>query len=166
MEDSSSSQGSADLSLTINGRRVTVSGVPHSQTLVELIRERLGLVGTKVSCEVQVCGACTVLVDESPVSSCCMLAYDVNNRTVTTIEGLAKDGVLHRVQQSMVDAWAIQCGFCTPGMVMTIASLLSRPDVRTQEEIRQYMSGTLCRCTGYRPILQAALRCLQKEDAL
>ena len=115
----------------------------------------LGLTGAKRSCDTQVCGACTVLLDGSPVSACCTLAYEANGREVETIEGLAGPDGLHPIQQAFVDQVAIQCGFCTPGFVLTTKALLAENPRPTRAEIEDYLGGNLCRCTGYWNILDA-----------
>ena len=124
-----------------------------------MLRERLHLNGTEVSCDVQVCGACTVLVDGLPVSACTSLAYEARGREVLTIEGLARSAEhLHPLQQAFIEENGFQCGFCTPGMILSAKSLLdARPDA-TEDEIIAYMEGNLCRCTGYRPIVAAIRR--------
>jgi carbon-monoxide dehydrogenase small subunit len=130
-----------------------------ADTLAEVLRNQLNLNGTKVSCEVQVCGACTVLVDKLPVSACTYLAYEARGKNVTTIEGLEKpDGSLHPMQQAFIDEFAFQCGYCTPGMIMSAKSLLDENPKPTREEIIHYMDGNICRCTGYVPIVAAIQR--------
>jgi len=126
------------------------------ETLAELLRERLNLTGTKISCEVQVCGACTVLVDGLPVSSCTLLAYEVRDKNVLTVEGLARpDGTLHPIQQAFIDEFAFQCGFCTPGMILAAKALLEENPKPTEAEIIHFMDGNICRCTGYVSIVRA-----------
>ncbi len=130
-----------------------------ADTLAEVLRNQLNLNGTKVSCEVQVCGACTVLVDKLPVSACTYLAYEARGKNVTTIEGLENaDGSLHPVQQAFIDEFAFQCGYCTPGMIMSAKSLLDENPKPSREEIIHYMDGNICRCTGYVPIVAAIQR--------
>jgi aerobic-type carbon monoxide dehydrogenase small subunit (CoxS/CutS family) len=132
------------------------------ETLAEILRNQLHLNGTKVSCEVQVCGACTVLVDDLPVSACTYLAYEAHGKSVTTIEGLEKpDGTLHPIQQAFIDDFAFQCGFCTPGMIMSAKALLDENPMPTREEIIHHMDGNICRCTGYVPIIAAIERAAQ-----
>ncbi len=126
--------------------------VPVRLTVAELLRDRLGLIGTKVSCEMQVCGACTVLVDGNPVSSCATLACDLDGTDVLTVEGLARGRDLHPVQEAFMNANALQCGFCTPGFIMMAVALLDDHPDAGQAEIREWMDGNLCRCTGYEPI--------------
>ncbi len=140
----------------VNGREIARS-VPARMTLVEFLRDELGLTGTKVSCELQVCGVCTVLVDRKPVSSCAFLAVDIDGREVTTIEGVASDGKLHPIQQAFIDHFALQCGFCTPGFVMMAVALLEEVPQPTPEQVVSYLEGNICRCTGYRSILEAVL---------
>lgn len=138
----------------INGRETALS-VPVRMTLAEMLRDRLDLFGVKLSCEMQVCGVCTVLVDDRPVSSCTFLAADVDRSRVLTIEGLAGRGHLHPIQQAFVDHFALQCGFCTPGFIMMTKSLLDRCADPGRDEIVEYLDGNLCRCTGYAPIIEA-----------
>lgn len=139
---------------TINGRQVSRWVAPRL-TLVEFLRDVLGLTGTKSSCELEVCGVCTVLVDDLPVSSCTYLAADVHGRQVETIEGLAKEGRLHPIQTAFVENFALQCGYCTPGFVMMTKALLDENPSPTDEEVTQYLEGSICRCTGYAPIVEA-----------
>lgn len=146
------------LSFKLNGRPTEVEYEPQ-ETLAEVLRNQLNLTGTKVSCEVQVCGACTVLVDDLPVSSCTLLAYEVRDRNVLTIEGLARpDGALHPIQQAFIDEFAFQCGFCTPGMILAAKAFLDENPTPTEAEIIHYMDGNICRCTGYVPIVKAIQR--------
>ncbi|HEY2988938.1 MAG TPA: (2Fe-2S)-binding protein [Candidatus Binatia bacterium] len=143
------------LSFNLNGRP-TETEFEHCETLAEVLRERLNLTGTKISCEVQVCGACTVLVDGLPVSACTMLAYEARGKNVVSIEGLAKpDGTLHPIQQAFIDEFAFQCGFCTPGMILAAKALLDENPKPSRDEIVHYMDGNICRCTGYVPIVRA-----------
>ncbi|MGH7770287.1 MAG: (2Fe-2S)-binding protein [Candidatus Binatia bacterium] len=143
------------LQFNLNGRP-TETDYEHCETLAELLRDRLNLTGTKLSCEVQVCGACTVLVDGLPVSACTMLAYEARGKNVVSIEGLAKpDGTLHPIQQAFIDEFAFQCGFCTPGMILAAKALLDENPKPTRDEIIHYMDGNICRCTGYVPIVRA-----------
>jgi carbon-monoxide dehydrogenase small subunit len=147
-----------NLSFQLNGKSCQLDCEP-ADTLAEVLRNQLNLNGTKVSCEVQVCGACTVLVDNVPVSACTYLAYEINGRNVTTIEGLEKpDGTLHPLQQAFIDEFAFQCGFCTPGMIMAAKALLDEKPKPTRDEIIHHMDGNICRCTGYVPIVAAIER--------
>ena len=144
-----------NLKFTLNGKAVEVD-CEAEETLAEVLRDRLNLTGTKISCEVQVCGACTVLVDNLPVSSCTYLAYEARGKNVLTIEGLAKpDGTLHPMQQAFIDEFAFQCGFCTPGMILAAKALLDENPKPSREEIIHFMDGNICRCTGYVPIVRA-----------
>jgi aerobic-type carbon monoxide dehydrogenase small subunit (CoxS/CutS family) len=143
-----------DVVTTVNGARVART-VATRTMLAQFLREELGLTGTKVSCELQVCGACSVLVDRSPVSACTYLAVDVDGREVETVEGLGADGRLHPLQQAFIDHFAVQCGFCTPGFLMMAKALLAENPDPDPAEIREYLEGNICRCTGYRPIIEA-----------
>lgn len=139
----------------MNGRPVEIE-CEAADTLAELLRNHLNLTGTKVSCEVQVCGACTVLVGGLPVSSCTLLAYEVRDKNVVTIEGLAQpDGTLHPIQQAFIDDFAFQCGFCTPGMILAAKALLDENPKPSEDDVIHYMDGNICRCTGYVPIVRA-----------
>jgi carbon-monoxide dehydrogenase small subunit len=145
-----------ELRMALNGRDRSVRVEPR-ETLAEVLRERLGLTGLKVSCDVQVCGACTVLVDGLAVSACTYLAIDADGHEVLTVEGLAHDGQLSPLQQAFIDAAAFQCGFCTPGMLMTATALLAENPSPTRDEVVAGIGGNLCRCTGYVPIIDAVL---------
>jgi carbon-monoxide dehydrogenase small subunit len=142
------------ITLTVNGKLEYVE-VPDHLTLLQLLRERLALTGTKNGCEAGECGACTVLVDGRPVNACLMLAVEAEGREITTIEGLAIEGRLTALQQAFVDYNAVQCGFCTPGMLMSAHALLERSPYPAEDEIREALLGNLCRCTGYVRIVQA-----------
>lgn len=147
-----------NLQFTLNGQARSVDCEP-ADTLAEVLRNQLNLNGTKVSCEVQVCGACTVLVGDLPVSACTYLAYEVRGKQVVTIEGLEKaDGTLHPIQQAFIDEFAFQCGYCTPGMIMAAKALLNENRRPTREQIIHHMDGNICRCTGYLPIVNAIQR--------
>ena len=135
----------------VNGRDVEML-VPVRLTVAGLLRDRLGLTGTKVSCEMQVCGVCTVLVDGNPVSSCATLACDLDGTEVLTVEGLARGRELHPVQEAFMAASALQCGYCTPGFIMMAVALLDAHPGADRDAIREWMDGNLCRCTGYAPI--------------
>jgi carbon-monoxide dehydrogenase small subunit len=146
------------LEFRLNGELCVVE-CEAQETLAEVLRQRLNLTGTKVSCEVQVCGACTVLLDGLPVSACTLLAYEARNRNVLTIEGLAHaDGTLHPIQQAFIDEFAFQCGYCTPGMILATKAFLEENPAPTVAEIKEYMDGNICRCTGYLPIIKAIQR--------
>ena len=142
------------ISLTVNGRLRRLEIAPH-ETLLEALRNRLDLTGTKKCCGEGECGACTVIVDGRAVDSCIILAAEVDGCEVLTIEGLAEDGKPGALQQAFLDAGAVQCGFCTPGMIMAAHYLLTNNPHPTEEEIREGLSGNLCRCTGYRKIVEA-----------
>lgn len=140
--------------LNINDEEYEVDVEP-SRLLVDAIREDLGLTGTKKGCEIGVCGACTVLLDGQVVSSCLMLAVHAVGKKITTIEGLTKNGELHPLQKAFIDHGAFQCGFCTPGMILTSKAMLDENPHPTGEEIREVLNGNLCRCTGYVKIVEA-----------
>jgi len=142
------------VSFRINGQLQTVT-VAATTTLLEVIRDRLHLTGTKEGCGIGECGACTVLLDGAPVTSCLILAAEVDGASIETIEGEAKNGQLSDLQQAFVDAGAVQCGFCTPGMIMSARGLLGRNPDPPDEEIVEAISGNLCRCTGYEAIVEA-----------
>ena len=142
------------IELKVNGEIYEVAIDPH-RTLLEVLRENLGLTGTKEACGMGDCGACTVLMDGKPVLSCLTLAMDVQGKDILTIEGLAREGELHPIQKAFVEHGAIQCGFCTPGMIMSAKALLDKNPRPTQEEIKKAISGNLCRCTGYIKIIEA-----------
>jgi aerobic carbon-monoxide dehydrogenase small subunit len=143
--------------------QLRVNGTPWSgevnaeETLLSFVRDRLGLKGTKRSCESQVCGACTVLVANQAVSSCSYLAWEARDKEILTIEGLAQDDVLDPVQEAFVKYGAIQCGYCTPGMVMMVKALLNENPHPSRQEIRNWLNGSLCRCSAYVSIEQAVL---------
>jgi xanthine dehydrogenase YagT iron-sulfur-binding subunit len=148
--------GAVPLSLLINGRPQRVR-VDPATTLADVLRQSLGLTGTKIGCDRGACSACTVWVDGEVVASCMTLAFDVRGKQVTTIEGLAQGGTLHPVQQAFVDHDALQCGFCTPGMVMSCAALVERHPNCTLEDVKAAVSGHLCRCGTYPNIFKATL---------
>jgi carbon-monoxide dehydrogenase small subunit len=153
-----------ELHITVNGDAYHLL-VETSRTLLDVIRDDIGLTGTKNGCGAGECGACTVLLDSAPVNSCLVLAHEAAGREVMTIEGLATGGVLHPIQQAFVSQGAIQCGFCTPGMVMSTKALLDRNPDPTREEILSGLRGNLCRCTGYVKIVEAieVAKCLLAE---
>ena len=142
------------IALDVNGRRHEAEVEPRS-LLVYFLRDELGLKGTNVGCDTSSCGACTVLLDGESVKSCTLLAVQVDGAEVTTIEGLARDGELHPVQQAFHEQHALQCGYCTPGFVMATVSLLKEQPSPSEEEIRHALEGNLCRCTGYHNIVRA-----------
>ncbi len=142
------------ITLTVNGLSHEIAVEPR-RTLAELLRYDLRLTGTKIGCSIGDCGACTVLLDGEPAFSCLVLAVEADGREVLTIEGVAENGKLHPLQQSFVDKGAIQCGYCTPGMVLTSLALLGANPMPSEAEIRRALSGNLCRCTGYQKIVEA-----------
>ncbi|HWR29022.1 MAG TPA: (2Fe-2S)-binding protein [Negativicutes bacterium] len=144
------------LNFILNGKNLSVETSPDRR-VVDLLREDLGLSGTKECCGSGECGACTILVDGESRLSCLMLAAQLEGRTLLTIEGLASNGELHVVQQAFVEHGAVQCGFCTPGMVLATLDLLRRIPDPTREEVRRELSGNLCRCTGYQKIVDAVM---------
>jgi aerobic carbon-monoxide dehydrogenase small subunit len=147
--------------LSVNGHAHEMQVEPH-ETLIELIRDRLGLTGTKKSCDMQVCGACTVLLDGRPVSSCTLLAFEARNGSLLTIEGMAQGETLHPIQEAFIECSGFQCGFCTPGMILTANALLDEHPQPTIEEIKHFMRGNLCRCTGYKRIVESVQRAAQR----
>jgi carbon-monoxide dehydrogenase small subunit len=142
------------LSLTVNGDPVDVAVAPNS-TLLEVLRDQLGLTGVKEGCSEGVCGACTVLMDGQPIRSCITLALEAEGTSITTIEGLAQEGKLHPVQEAFIDNGAVQCGFCTPGMILSAKALLDNNCRPSDDEIKTALAGNFCRCTGYAKILNA-----------
>jgi aerobic-type carbon monoxide dehydrogenase small subunit (CoxS/CutS family) len=143
-----------EIALSVNGDPVARDVAPQ-ELLLDFLRDSLGLTGAKKSCEVQVCGACTVLVDGLPVSSCCYLAADADGHEVTTIEGLAEQPEFERLEEAFTRHAGLQCGFCTPGMLLTVSALLNAGELGSEQEIKHNLAGNLCRCTGYRGILEA-----------
>jgi carbon-monoxide dehydrogenase small subunit len=140
--------------MTVNGKPVSAD-VEGRTLLVDLLREQLGLIGTHVGCDTSQCGACTVHLDGVSVKSCAILAVSAEGRSVTTIEGVAANGALHPMQEAFRDHHGLQCGFCTPGMVMAALDLVRDNPHPTREQIREYLEGNLCRCTGYQNIVSA-----------
>lgn len=149
---------SCSVAFRLNGQAVALD-LPAHALLLDVLRDRLGLKGAKRSCDTQVCGACTVLVDGAPVSACTYLAVEVDGREVSTVEGLAADGGLHPLQESFVERGAVQCGFCTSGMLMAAKALLDEDPTPTAERVVAYLRGNLCRCTGYRKVVDAIVAC-------
>ena len=143
------------LTCTVNGEPRTVDGVPPGESLLTALRERMGLPGSKNACEEGECGSCTVYLDDELVCSCLVAAGQAAGRSVRTVEGLAAGGDLHPVQQAFLDAGAVQCGFCTPGLVVAVHDLLRRSAQPSDAETREALAGNLCRCTGYEHILTA-----------
>lgn len=142
------------VSFSVNGEMVTLEVKPY-ETLLQTLRERLSLTGAKEGCSLGSCGSCTVIVDGKPVRSCLILTLEVEGRKVETVEGLKKDGRLHPLQEAFVEKGAVQCGFCTPGMIMTAKALIQRNPKPKREEIIETISSNICRCTGYKKIIEA-----------
>jgi aerobic carbon-monoxide dehydrogenase small subunit len=143
------------IEITVNGKP-RIAQVEPRQLLALFVREDLGLTGTKIGCDTSSCGACTVLLDGKSVKSCTVLAVQADGAQVTTIEAMAPDGELHPIQEAFRERHALQCGYCTPGMVLALASLLAEYPDPTDEQIRHGLEGNLCRCTGYKAIVDAA----------
>ena len=144
------------ISFTLNGRLQEIDVQPH-ELLLDVVRERLGLTGAKRSCDVQVCGACTLLVDGRPISACTTLAFEVRGRSVLTIEGLAENGKLHPLQQAFIEHGGFQCGFCTPGMILAAKALLDENPDPSEADLKHFMHGNICRCTGYKKIIESIM---------
>jgi aerobic carbon-monoxide dehydrogenase small subunit len=153
-------RSSSRLAFTVNGRAVELDVRPEA-LLLDVVRDRLHLKGARRSCDMQVCGACTVLVDGAPVSACTYLAVEVAGREVLTVEGLASEERLHPLQEAFIDHGAVQCGFCTAGMLLTAKALLDDEPAATADRVAEYLRGSLCRCTGYRKIVDAIVACAQ-----
>lgn len=152
------------IKLIINGQTEELL-VPSNMTLLHVLRDQLGLTGTKNGCEAGECGACTILVDGEPVNSCLALAVELDGREITTIEGLSSNGKLTPLQQAFADLNAVQCGYCTPGMLMAATALLRRNPKPSQEDIQKAMVGNLCRCTGYQRIIDAIMEASRQGGA-
>jgi carbon-monoxide dehydrogenase small subunit len=146
-----------DVAMTVNGVEHKRT-VPARLTLADFLRGTLGMTGTHVGCEQGVCGSCTVLVDGAMARSCLMLAVQAEGAKITTVEGLAKNGALHPVQAAFKSCHALQCGFCTPGFLMSSVALLNENADPTEQDVREWLSGNICRCTGYQFIIDAVLR--------
>ena len=153
----------AHIELTVNGERVEAAFAPY-KTLLEILREDLNLCGTKHGCELGECGACAVVLDGEPVLSCLVLGVECDGRSVTTIEGLAADGRLDPLQDAFADLGAAQCGYCTPGFLVTARALLDANPNPTRDEIREALAGCLCRCTGYQQIFEAVEAAIRSRD--
>ena len=151
-------RSSSEIRLTVNGRPVTLEVRPEA-LLLDVLRDRLQLQGARRSCDMQVCGACTVLVDGAPVSACTYLAVEADGREVLTVEGLADADRLDPLQEAFIEHGAVQCGFCTAGMLLTAKALLAEEPSPSPARVAEYLRGNLCRCTGYRKILDAILAC-------
>jgi carbon-monoxide dehydrogenase small subunit len=152
------------ITLTVNGRSISAE-VEARMTLADFLREQLGLTGTKLGCEHGVCGSCTVLWDGAAVRSCLVLAAQADGANLTTIEGLATGEAMHPVQQAFWEHHGLQCGFCTPGMVLTAVALLEENPDPSEQEIREALSGNLCRCTGYQNIVRAVRAAAEQMQA-
>jgi len=153
------------VSFSVNGEKATLQVKPY-ETLLETLRERLDLIGSKEACGMGACGACTVNVDGVPLRSCLVLTPEVNGAAITTVEGLAKDGKLHPLQEAFMEKGAVQCGFCTSGMIMTAKALLDRNEKPTKKEVIKAMSSNICRCTGYKKIIEAVEAASSKREAV
>ena len=153
-----------ELNLTVNGKPYQLSVLPW-RTLLEVIREDLGLTGTKEGCGLGECGACTVLMDGRAVNSCLVLASEADGKQITTIEGLTQGDKLHPIQQAFVDHGGLQCGFCTPGMIMAAKALLDKNPTPTEEEVKRGIAGNLCRCTGYAKIIESIKAAAKNMEA-
>lgn len=149
------------ISMKINGETYEVSVRPN-MTLLDFLRDKIGLTGTKKGCDAGECGSCTVLIDGKAVNSCLVLAVDANGRDILTIEGLARDGQLHPLQEAFVQQGAVQCGYCTPGVLLSAKALLDENPAPTEEEVKRGIAGNLCRCTGYVRIVKAILSVAEK----
>jgi len=156
--------GIHSITVTVNGARERLE-VPSNMTLLQMLRDKLGLTGTKNGCSAGECGACTVLVDGEPVNSCLMLAVEADGQQVTTVEGLAQDSQLSALQEAIIEHNAVQCGFCTPGMLISAHALLERTPRPTEQQIREALVGNLCRCTGYLRIIEAVQTAAKKGGA-
>jgi carbon-monoxide dehydrogenase small subunit len=148
------------ISFTVNGKEVSLEVNP-GETLLEVLRKRLGYTGVKKGCAVGECGACTVLIDGTPTDSCIYLAVWADGKEIITIEGIAEDGKLSKVQEAFVEEGAVQCGFCTPGLVLTTTAMVQSGKKYTREEIKRELSGHFCRCTGYQNIIKAVEKSLE-----
>jgi len=155
---------SSDLRLAVNGADVALE-VPAHALLLDVLRDRLGLKGAKRSCDIQVCGACTVLVDGAPVSACTYLAVEADGCRVETVEGLGDGDALDPLQEAFIEHGAVQCGFCTAGMLMAARALLAEDPSPTPERVMHHLRGNLCRCTGYRKVVEAVVACGRAREA-
>ena len=151
------------IKLRVNGEAYELEVEPR-RLLVDVLRDNLGLTGTKKACDFGNCGSCTVLMDSKPILSCLILAIEAQDKDILTVEGLAKDGQLHPLQQAFIDHGAIQCGFCTPGMLLSAKALLDENPQPTEAEVKEALSGNLCRCTGYAKIIEAVEAAAQKME--
>jgi len=147
----------------LNGKFIEIEVEPN-WTLLDVLRDKLGLTGTKKSCETGECGACTVLIDGKSVTSCIVLIGQAEGKEITTIEGLMKNGELDKIQKAFAENGAVHCGYCTPGMIMSVKALLDKNPLPTREEIKEAISGNLCRCTGYEQIIEAVESVVRGEE--
>ena len=148
-----------EIEIRVNGKDYTLN-IDENMRLLDLLRDELGLIGVKEGCGEGECGACTVIMDGNAINSCLVMAFQAHESDILTIEGLEENGEVHPIQQAFIDAGAVQCGFCTPGMIMSVKALLDKNPNPTREEIREGISGNLCRCTGYNKIVDAVERAL------
>jgi aerobic-type carbon monoxide dehydrogenase small subunit (CoxS/CutS family) len=155
---------SVDVTVVVNGKQHE-RVVPVRMTLAQLLRDEIGLTGTKVSCDMQACGACSVLVNGEPISSCTYLAADADGRAVETVEGLADVAAPSDLQTAFMDNFALQCGFCTPGFLMMATALLHENPRPSRDEVIEYLEGNICRCTGYEPIVNAILSVANSRES-
>jgi carbon-monoxide dehydrogenase small subunit len=156
------SEATTRIEVTVNGQTRTAEVEPRL-LLAHFLRNQLGLTGTHIGCDTTSCGACTVLLDGVPVKSCTVFAVQADGRELTTVEGLRRDGALHPIQEAFKEEHGLQCGFCTPGMMLTSAALLEENPDPSEEEIRWALSGNICRCTGYQNIVKAVQRAANQE---
>lgn len=153
-----------DITVTVNGRSRTADVEPRL-LLVHFLRDTVGLTGTHVGCDTTSCGACTILLDGTPIKSCTFFAVQANGREVTTVEGMMRDGQLHPLQEGFKEEHGLQCGFCTPGMMLVAAALLEENQSPSEEDIRWAISGNLCRCTGYQNIVKSVQWAAEKMQS-
>jgi len=153
-----------EVTFTINGEKVSADVKPY-ETLLETLRERLYLTGAKEACSLGSCGACTVILDGIPVRSCLVLTPEVEGKIITTVEGLEKNGALHPLQEAFMEKGAVQCGFCTSGMILTAKALLDRQKKPSKNQIIRTISSNICRCTGYKKIIEAVMSAAEKMAA-
>lgn len=153
-----------EVTFTINGEKVSADVKPY-ETLLETLRERFYLTGAKEACSLGSCGACTIILDGIPVRSCLILTPEVEGKNITTVEGLGKDGTLHPLQEAFMEKGAVQCGFCTSGMILTAKALLDRQKKPPKNKIIRTISSNICRCTGYKKIIEAVMSAAEKMRA-
>ena len=155
--------GKVSISLTVNGRSCQIDVEPH-WTLLETVREQLRFTGSKEGCGTGDCGACSMIVDGKLITSCCMLAPQADGSVITTVEGLLSNGDLHPVQRAFIETGGVQCGFCTPGMILAAKALLDRTPKPSLDDVREGLAGNLCRCTGYTKIYEAVMAASNRES--